>query len=115
MDDGPKNGKSETAAPGERIFTTPSGRGFRIRKGYGRDLIKAQRAAAGGDATAVVFALVAELAMPLSGPPLVYEDMLDMELADVVALQGEVVGGNFQPPTAPASPPSSGSDSPRRN
>ena len=66
-------------------------------KAYGRDLMRAQRAAAGGDATAVGFSLLAELA-EIDGRRVVYEDVLAMDLAEVSALQSEVIGENFQLP-----------------
>src|SRR6266446_8892756 len=80
----------------------PSGASAEIRKGMGRDLMRAQRAVAGGDASAVVFALIAELA-GIDGQKIVYEDVLEMELADVMALQAEVVGENFERPPQRAS------------
>ncbi len=75
----------------------PSGARAEVRKGHGRDLMRAQRAAAGGDAGAVVFALIAELTR-IDGRKIVYEDVLDMDLADVMALQDEVIGENFDRP-----------------
>jgi hypothetical protein len=87
-----------------RCITLPSGRTARIRRGKGRDLMRAHRAAAGNpEPLAVSFALVAELA-EIEGKPIVYEDVLAMDLEDVLALQAEVVGGdgdaNFPPPAA---------------
>jgi hypothetical protein len=97
-----------------REIELPSGKRAELRKGYGRDLMRAQRSAANGDPTAVVFALIAELA-EVGGRRLVYEDVLEMELADVLALQAEVIGENFQGPPPPASRDSSDSDSGRAN
>jgi len=48
-----------------------------------------------GDPTAVVFALIAEL-VEIDGEKIVYEDLLAMDLNDVLALQSEVAGANFQ-------------------
>ncbi len=93
-----------------RIVALPSGSAAVVRKGLGRDLMRAQRAAAGGDAGAVVFALIAELA-EVDGRRLVYEDVLGMDLADVLTLQAEVVGENFQVPPQRVSQDSSGLDS----
>ena len=59
--------------------------------------MRAQRTAAGGDASAVVFALIAEVAR-INGQKIVYEDVLEMDLADVMALQAEVIGENFDHP-----------------
>jgi hypothetical protein len=90
-------------------FELPSGKQAIVRKGYGRDLMRAQRAAGADDPNAVVFALVAELA-EIAGRKIVYEDVLSMELADVLALQAEVIGENFQLPPPPDSRDSSDSD-----
>jgi hypothetical protein len=71
----------------------PSGRTVKIRRGKGRDLMRAHRAAAGNpEPLAVSFALLAELA-EIDGKPIVYEDILEMDLEDVLALQDEVLGG----------------------
>jgi hypothetical protein len=94
-----------------RTVTLPSGKTAAVRKGVGRDLMRAQRAAgAAADSSAIVFALIAELTR-VDGSRIVYEDVLAMDINDVLALQKEVAGANFQlPPRAP-SPPSSTSDS----
>jgi hypothetical protein len=92
-----------------RALELPSGRQAVVRKGYGRDLMRAQRAAAGDDPGAVVFALVAELA-EIGGRKIVYEDVLAMDLADVLALQAEVIGENFRLPPPPDSRDLSDSD-----
>jgi hypothetical protein len=84
----------------------PSGARAEVRKGMGRDLMRAQRAVAGGDASAVVFALIAELTR-VDGRKIVYEDVLEMDLADVMALQAEVIGENFEHPPQRASQDSS--------
>ncbi len=89
-----------------RTIELPSGARAEVRKGMGRDLMRAQRAVAGGDASAVVFALIAELAR-IDGRKIVYEDVLEMELADVMALQAEVIGENFEHPPQRASQDSS--------
>jgi hypothetical protein len=103
-------GIGDEAARGEsRVFELPSGKQALVRKGCGRDLMRAQRAAGGDDPNAVVFALVAELA-EIGGQKIVYEDVLAMDLADVLALQAEVVGENFQLPPPLDSRDSSDSD-----
>lgn len=86
-----------------RTIALPSGRAATVRKGFGRDLMRAQRAAgASADPSAVVFALIAEL-VEIEGARIVYEDVLAMELGDVLALQAEVAGENFElPPPAPS-------------
>jgi hypothetical protein len=88
-------GPGDDAEP--RRLALPSGSIAMVRKAFGRDLMRAQRAAAGGDPTAVVFALIAEVA-EVDGRRVVYEDVLAMDLADVIALQSEVIGENFQLP-----------------
>jgi hypothetical protein len=93
-----------------RTLELPSGACAEVRKGYGRDLMRAQRAAEGGDASAVVFALIAELTR-IDGRNLVYEDVLEMDLADVLALQAEVIGENFDRPPQRVSQASFNSDS----
>jgi hypothetical protein len=71
--------------------------------------MRAHRVAAGNpEPLAVSFALVAELA-EIDGRPIVYEDILEMVLEDVLALQDEVLGGgnngaNFFSATKPTAP-----------
>ncbi len=103
--------KEEQAA---RTIDLPSGARAEVRKGYGRDLMRAQRATAGGDASAVIFALIAEVAR-VDGRKIVYEDVLEMDLADVMALQAEVIDENFDRPPQRASQASSNPDSQSRN
>ncbi|HXN14246.1 MAG TPA: phage tail assembly protein [Candidatus Acidoferrales bacterium] len=93
-----------------RTIDLPSGARAEVRKGYGRDLMRAQRTAAGGDASAVVFALIAEVAR-INGQKIVYEDVLEMDLADVMALQAEVIDENFDRPPQRASQASFNPDS----
>jgi hypothetical protein len=100
----------EAEQEGGHKVDLPSGARAEVRKGLGRDLMRAQRTAAGGDASAVVFALIAELAV-VDGRKVVYEDVLEMELADVLALQAEVVGENFERPPQRASQDSFDPDS----
>jgi hypothetical protein len=87
------------------LLILPSGRSALIRKGCGRDLMRAQRVVgSSSDPTAVVFALIAEL-VEIDGEKILYEDLLAMDLNDVLALQSEVAGANCQgPPQAPWQP-----------
>jgi len=87
------------------LLVLPTGKTATIRKGFGRDLMRAQRVVGtSSDPTAVVFALIAEL-VEIDGEKIVYEDLLAMDLNDVLALQSEVAGANFQgPPPAPSQP-----------
>ncbi len=97
--------------PAGRVVALPSGKSATVRRGFGRDLMRAQRAAGGsGDPGAVVFALIAEL-VEIDGAKILYEDVLAMDLGDVLALQAEVAGENFQFPPPVPSQPSSTSDS----
>lgn len=97
-----------------QIIELPSGARAEVRKGRGRDLMQAQRAAAGGDASAVILALIAELTR-VDGRRIVYEEVLEMDLADVMALQAEVLGENFDRPPQRVSQGSSSSASQSRS
>jgi hypothetical protein len=109
------NGVKIQAAPGPertglRTLSLPSGKSAVVRKGFGRDLMRAQRVAGPeADPTAVVFALIAELA-EIDGRRIVFEDVLVLDLDDVLTLQSEVIGPNFQDPPPPHSPHSSTSE-----
>src|ERR1700693_4497001 len=93
------------------LLVLPSGKNATIQRGVGRDLMRAQRVVgASTDPTAVVFALIAEL-VEIDGEKIVYEDLLAMDLNDVLALQSEVAGANFQGPPPGPSQPSFTSDS----
>jgi len=75
-----------------RTITLPSGKRAQLRKGKGRDLMRAHRAVAGNsEPMSVSFALIAELAK-VDGRALVYEDILEMDLDDVLTLEAEVSG-----------------------
>ncbi len=97
-----------------RTVTLPSGRAAIIREGRGRDLINAQRAVGKtAESTALLQALVAVLCQ-VDGTDLVYEDVLDMPVADVLMLEAEVLGNfpvgqasSLSSPTPPVSPASS--------
>ena len=108
---GTNSPEQPATAPQLRSKTLPSGKTATLRRGKGRDLMRAQRAVAGNpDPTAVVFPLIAELSQ-IDGAPIVYEDVSDMDLGDVLVLQAEVTGANFPEP-APASPaPAASQDS----
>jgi len=93
------------SSPEARSITLPSGKVVTLRKGKGRDLMHAQRAVAGNnDPTAVEFALIAELTQ-IDGTPIVYEDVLGMDLDDVLVLRAEVSSVNFPEPAAPSLAP----------
>jgi hypothetical protein len=81
-----------------REIRLPSGRMAMIRRGFGRDLMRAHRAAGhNGEPTAITFALIAELAQ-IEGKTIVYEDVLAMDLADVLSLEAEITEDIGQPP-----------------
>jgi hypothetical protein len=92
-----------------REVTLPSGRVATIREGKGRDLINAQRAVGRtAESGALMQALVAMLCT-VDGKELIYEDVLEMPIADVLMMEGEVLG-NFPQAASPmpqASPASS--------
>ena len=72
-----------------KTLTLPSGKTAEIRKGRGYDLLQAQIKAK--DSEEIPYALIAEL-VSIDGQQLVYEDILDMDLEDVIALQTEISG-----------------------
>src|ERR1700688_3916592 len=75
-----------------RQIALPSGKTAEVRRGKGRDLMRPHRAVAGNsEPMSVSFALIAELAR-VDGKALVYEDILEMDLDDVLTLEGEVSG-----------------------
>lgn len=72
----------------------PSGKKATIKDGKGRDLLNSQRKAK--SAEEIAYALLAELT-EIDGQKLIYEDILEMDIKDVLALQMEIMG-NFQFP-----------------
>lgn len=71
----------------------PSGRVALVRKGFGRDLMRAHRAVGHNpEPTAITFALIAEL-VQVDAKTIVYEDVLAMKLGDVLSLEAEIVEG----------------------
>lgn len=75
-----------------KTLILPSGKTAEIRQGKGYDLLQAQMKAKNSEE--IPYALIAEL-VEIDGTSLVYEDILEMDLSDVVALQGEI-SGKFQ-------------------
>ena len=63
-----------------------------IKDGKGRDLLNAQKKAKSSDE--IPYALIAELT-EIEGNYLVYEDILELPIADVIQLQ-EAIGGKLQ-------------------
>lgn len=72
-----------------KTLTLPSGKIATLKKGKGFDLLQAQQKAKTSEE--IPYALIAELA-EIDGQALVYEDILDMDLEDVIALQSEISG-----------------------
>ena len=71
----------------------PSGKAALIKEGKGYDLLQAQQKAKTPEE--IPYALIAELC-EIDGQKLVYEDILELDLADVIALQSEL-SGKFPP------------------
>ena len=63
-----------------------------IKDGKGRDLLNAQKKAKSSDE--IPYALIAELT-EIDGNYLVYEDILELPIEDVILLQ-EAIGGKLQ-------------------
>ncbi len=72
-----------------KTLTLPSGKIATIENGKGRDLLQAQMKAKTADE--IPYALIAEL-VEIDGQKLVYEDILELDLEDVIALQAEFSG-----------------------
>jgi hypothetical protein len=73
-------------------ITLSDGRLAVIKDGKGRDLLNAQKKAKTSDE--IPYALIAELT-EIDGEYLVYEDILELPIEDVIKLQ-EVIGGKLQ-------------------
>jgi hypothetical protein len=73
-------------------ITLSDGRLAVIKDGKGRDLLNAQKKAKTSDE--IPYALIAELT-EIDGEYLVYEDILEFPIEDVIKLQ-EVIGGKLQ-------------------
>ena len=80
-------------------LTLPSGKKVKIESGKGYHLLNAQRKAKTSEE--ITFALIAELA-EIDGQSVVYEDLLEYDLEDVLALQAEI-SGKFKSLTPTAS------------
>lgn len=80
----------------QKELTLPSGKIAKIKAGRGFDLLEAQKKAKTSEE--IPYALIAEL-VEIDGQALVYEDILELDLSDVIALQ-EIIAGKFQSATA---------------
>lgn len=72
-----------------KTLNLPSGKIAILEQGKGRDLLQAQMKAKTSDE--IPYALLAELC-EIDGQKLVYEDILELDLEDVIALQAEISG-----------------------
>ena len=70
---------ADDGSTSQRVIVLPAGRRASIRRGVGRDLIRAQRAAQSSEPAAIIFALIAEL-ITIDARHIVYEDVLAMEI-----------------------------------
>ena len=77
-----------------KTLTLPSGKTAVLRKGKGFDLFQAQKKAKTSEE--IPYALIAELT-EIDGQPIVYEDILELPLEDVITLQGAVSGKSEKP------------------
>ena len=75
-----------------KTITLPSGKIATVKQGRGFDLLQAQIKAKTSEE--IPYALIAELT-EIDGQKLVYEDILELDLPDVIALQAEL-SGKFQ-------------------
>ena len=72
-----------------KTLSLPSGKIASLKKGRGFDLLKTKQKAKTSEE--IPYALIAELA-EVDGQKLVYEDILELDLEDVIALQAEISG-----------------------
>ena len=77
-------------------LTLPSGKIAIIKKGKGIDLLNAQKNSNSSDE--IPYALIAQLT-EIDGQG-VYEDVLEMDLEDVLAIQTEITGGSKKEATS---------------
>ena len=80
-----------------KTITLPSGKIATVKQGRGFDLLQAQIKAKTSEE--IPYALIAELT-EIDGQKLVYEDILELDLPDVIALQAEL-SGKFQNTVTP--------------
>lgn len=78
-------------------LTLPSGKIAIIKKGKGIDLLNAQKNSNSSDE--IPYALIAQLT-EIDGQNIVYEDVLEMDLEDVLAIQSEITGGSKKEATS---------------
>lgn len=78
-------------------LTLPSGKIAIIKKGKGIDLLNAQKNSNSSDE--IPYALIAQLT-EIDGQNIVYEDVLEMDLEDVLAIQTEITGGSKKEATS---------------
>lgn len=74
-----------------QFITLSDGRKATWRKGKGRDLLAASRMAGGNEPMRIAFGLIAVL-VTVDDKALTIEDVEELDMADVLALQGHVMG-----------------------
>ena len=82
-----------------KTFTLSNGKIAKVRNGIGYDLLQAQQKAKTSEE--IPYALIAELT-EIDGQKLVYEDILELPLEDVITLQTAISGKLQTEKTAPA-------------
>ena len=89
---------------GPREVTLPSGRAATIRRGKGRDVLRASRMVDVNKEGEFAIALAGlSLKVTVEGKPLTYEDVLELPEEDVWFLLGEMGLGKSSPPnTSPS-------------
>ncbi len=91
----PENEGSQQASeatltlPQQTVVPLTDGRKAIVKRGKGRLAVKANKLA--GSPAEVPLAL-ASLMTTINGQPIVYEDLLDMDLADTLAIQSAAMG-----------------------
>ena len=78
-------------------ITLSDGKVAVIKDGKGRDLLNAQKNSNSSDE--IPYALIAQLT-EIDGQSIVYEDVLEMDLEDVLAIQTEITGGSKKEATS---------------
>ena len=81
-----------------KTFTLSNGKIAKVRNGIGYDLLQAQQKAKTSEE--IPYALIAELT-EIDGQKLVYEDILELPLEDVITLQTAISGKLQTEKTAP--------------
>ena len=84
-----------------KTFTLSNGKIAKVRNGIGYDLLQAQQKAKTSEE--IPYALIAELT-EIDGQKLVYEDILELPLEDVITLQTAISGKLESKPVSQVKP-----------